>query len=97
VVAVYRTRTWDDALAEYPPKSDVQLAALKQGYAVQRAMLDKWQRDLMAGVPTAKIVELPGANLYMFLSNQADVIRELRAFAASLPRYSVQTSRRSPS
>lgn len=36
-------------------------------------------------VPDAKIVELPGANLYMFLSNEADIIRELRAFASSLP------------
>jgi hypothetical protein len=33
----------------------------------------------------AKIVELPGANLHMFLSNEADIIRELRAFASSLP------------
>jgi hypothetical protein len=71
-------------LAEYPPKSDEQLAALKQGYPALRAMLDKWQRDLLTGVPTAKIVELPDANLYMFLSNEADIIRELRAFAASL-------------
>jgi hypothetical protein len=60
---------------------------LKQGYASQRAMLTKWQRDLLAGVPGATIVELPGANLYMFLSNEADVMRELRAFAASLPRF----------
>jgi pimeloyl-ACP methyl ester carboxylesterase len=84
VVAVYRTRTWESVLAEYPPKSDEQLAALKQGYPALRAMLDKWQRDLLTGVPTAKIVELPDANLYMFLSNEADIIRELRAFAASL-------------
>ena len=28
---------------------------------------------------TARIVELPGANLYMFLSNDADVLREIRA------------------
>jgi hypothetical protein len=26
-----------------------------------------------------------GANLYMFLSNEADIIREVRAFAATLP------------
>jgi len=39
-----------------------------------------------AGVPTARIVELPAANLYMFLSNEADVIREIRAFAATLQR-----------
>jgi hypothetical protein len=47
-------------------------------------MLTRWQRDLVAGVPGAKIVELPGANLYMFLSNEAAVIREVRAFAATL-------------
>lgn len=45
-----------------------------------------WQADLRTGVPPARIVELPGANLYMFLTNEADVIREVRAFAASLDR-----------
>ena len=59
-------------------------AALNQGYAAGRAMLSKWQRDLLTGVPTAKIVELPGANLYMFLSNEGDILREVRSFAATL-------------
>ena len=36
----------------------------------------------------AKIVELPSANLHMFLSNEADIIRELRTFASSLPAQS---------
>lgn len=39
--------------------------------------------DLRAGVPTARIVNLVGANLYMFLSNEADVLREVRAFGAT--------------
>ena len=65
-------------------KSEQERTAVNQGYAAARAMLSKWEGDLRAGVPEAKIVELPGANLYMFLSNEADVIRELRAFAASL-------------
>jgi len=47
-------------------------------------MVSRWQRDLLAGVPTARIVDLPGANLYMFLSHEADVLREVRAFAATL-------------
>ena len=47
-------------------------------------MYTRWQQELHAAVPTARIVELPGANLYMFLSNEADIIRELRAFAAPL-------------
>ena len=38
---------------------------------------------LRAGV-AAKIVELAVASVYMFLSNEADVVRELRAFVARL-------------
>jgi hypothetical protein len=85
VVAVYRTTTMEQALKDYPPRTAPERAALNQAFAASRAMLSKWQRDLLAGVPHAKIVELPGANLYMFLSNEADIIRELRAFGSSLP------------
>ncbi len=45
-------------------------------------MVSRWERDLLAGVPAARIVELAGANLYMFLSNEADVLREVRTFAS---------------
>lgn len=86
VLAIYRTTSMVDALKDYPPQNEHERAALTQGYARARAMLTKWQRDLLAGVPNAKIVELSGANLYMFISNEADVIRELRAFAATLPK-----------
>lgn len=85
VLAVYRTVTLEQALKDYPPRNEKERAAVEERYAAGRAMLTRWQRDLLAGVPGAKIVELPGAGLYMFLSNEADVIRELRAFAASLP------------
>jgi hypothetical protein len=73
-------------LADYPPKNDAERAALAQAFASGAAMLSKWESDLRQGVPTAQIVEMPGASLYMFISNEADVIRELRGFAASLPR-----------
>jgi pimeloyl-ACP methyl ester carboxylesterase len=36
------------------------------------------------GVPTAHVVTLPGANHYVFLSNEADVLREMGAFLAGL-------------
>ena len=58
---------------------------MNQAYQARHAMLTRWQRDLLAGVPDAKIVELADANLFMFLSNEEEVIRELRAVAASLP------------
>jgi pimeloyl-ACP methyl ester carboxylesterase len=85
VLAIYRTTTLEQALKLYEPQNDQQRALLFQLYAATRGMLEKWQADLRAGVPHARIVELPGANLYMYLSNEADVIRELRAFAATLP------------
>ena len=36
------------------------------------------------GVPSARVVRLPHANHYVFLSNEADVLREMRAFLTSL-------------
>lgn len=84
VLAIYRTTTLDQARQDYPVKNDQERAAFNQGFLGSRAMLARWERDLIAGVPAASIVELPGASLYMFLSNEADIIREVRAFAASL-------------
>lgn len=86
VMAIYRTVSFEQALEEYPPKTEQQRAALTQAYRATRTMLEKWQTDLRRGVPGARIVELTGADLYMFLSNEQDIIRELRSFAASLPR-----------
>ena len=67
-------------------RNEQERAALRQQYAATRAMYTRWQQDLRAAVPTARIVELPGANPFMFLSNEADVLREIRAFAATLPK-----------
>jgi pimeloyl-ACP methyl ester carboxylesterase len=39
-----------------------------------------------AGVPTAHVVRLPHANHYVFLSNEADVLREINAFVGGLPQ-----------
>jgi hypothetical protein len=36
-------------------------------------------------VPGARIVELPGANHYELLSNEADVLQEINSFIAHLP------------
>ena len=37
------------------------------------------------GIPSARVVRLPHANHYVFRSNEADVLREIRAFIAGLP------------
>jgi non-heme chloroperoxidase len=37
-----------------------------------------------SGLPTARVVRIPRANHYVFLSNEADVLREIDTFVASL-------------
>ena len=85
VLAIYqRDLPFEEVAARYAISDELQRAALRQEYAATRALYARWQRDLHAAVPTARIVELPGASLYMFLSNEADVLREIRAFSATL-------------
>ena len=75
---------FEKVAARYTIRNEQERAALRQEYAATRAMYSRWQDDLRAAVPTARIVELPTANPFMFLSNEADVLREIRAFAATL-------------
>ena len=85
VLAIYQAQLpFEEMAKQFDIRSEEERAALRQEYAATRAMYTRWQQDLLAAVPTARIVELLGANLYMFLSNEADIIRELRAFASSL-------------
>jgi hypothetical protein len=84
VLAMYQAqRPFDEMAADYDIHNQQERTALRQQYAAVRAMYTRWQQDLLAAIPTARIVELPGANLYMFASNEADVLREIRAFAAT--------------
>jgi non-heme chloroperoxidase len=85
VLAIYQAdRPFEEVAADFDIHNEQERAALRQQYAATRAMYMRWQHDLLAAVPTARIVELPDASLFMFLSNQADVLREIRAFAATL-------------
>jgi pimeloyl-ACP methyl ester carboxylesterase len=86
VLAIYqREPPFEEVAATFLIGNEQERAALRQEYAATRALYIRWQQDLLAAIPTARIVDLTGANLYMFLSNESDVLREIRAFAASLP------------
>lgn len=85
VLALYRTTTLEQTLKDFPPRTEREREAVELAVSARRTVLRRWQGDLLAGVPTARIVEVPNANLFMFLSNEADVVREIRAFAATLP------------
>lgn len=85
VLAVFRTPPpFDEVARGYVIESDLQRAALRQSTEVERLMTTRWENDLRAAIPAAKIVEIPGASVFMFLSNEADVLREMRTFAATL-------------
>jgi pimeloyl-ACP methyl ester carboxylesterase len=84
VLAIYRSTTLEQSLRDFPPANEREREAVELAVAARRTVLAKWQGDLLAGVPTARIVELPHANLFNFLSHEADVLREIRRFAATL-------------
>jgi non-heme chloroperoxidase len=84
VLAIFRTPPpFEEFERDFAVRNEEERTALRQRYEFSRAMVSRWERDILAGVPTARIVELPGANVFMFLSNEADVLREIRAFAAT--------------
>jgi pimeloyl-ACP methyl ester carboxylesterase len=87
VLALYqRDLPFAQLAADYDIRSEQERTALRQEYAATRALYDRWQRDLLAAIPLARIVELQGASLYMFLSHTADVLQEIDAFAKTLTR-----------
>jgi pimeloyl-ACP methyl ester carboxylesterase len=53
--------------------------------AIPTAETEEQAMAFETGVPSARVVRLPHANHYVFLSNEADVLREMRAFLATLP------------
>ena len=79
-----RELPFEKVAANFLITNEQERAALREEYAATRALYVRWQRDLLASVPTARIVELQGASLFMFQSNEADVLREIRTFAATL-------------
>jgi non-heme chloroperoxidase len=59
-------------------------AAVAAYYAAQAKVTDARIQNLKSGPGGARVVILPGANHYLFISNEADVLRELRSFLAEL-------------
>ena len=60
------------------------VTAAKAYSAALVALTEKQEKAVESGVPTAHVITLPGANHYIFLSNEADVLRGMGAFLAEL-------------
>ena len=70
---------------QYVPKDDQERAAIAEFDAATAVYIGRWKQNLQNAAAVVRIVDLPGANHYIFLSNQADVLRELHAFLEGLP------------
>jgi non-heme chloroperoxidase len=71
--------TWVDENTD----PSVQTAAKAYSTALE-ALTERQEKSVKNGVPTAHVITLPGANHYVFLSKEAEVLREIGAFLVSL-------------
>ena len=60
------------------------LEAAKASSAAIDALTTRQAKAFEVGVPTAHVVRLPGADHYVYLSNEADVLREMKSFFSTL-------------
>jgi non-heme chloroperoxidase len=70
---------WVDESADPTVRS-----AAKAFSTTMTALVEKQENAVKKGVPAARVVTLAGANHYIFLSNEADVLREVNAFLSQL-------------
>ena len=71
--------TWVDG------NTDPTVRTAAKSYSSALAALTEMQEKAVEnGVPTAHVITLPGAHHHVFLSNEADVIREMRNFLNTL-------------
>lgn len=68
----------------YQPKDAQERAAIEEFDAATKVYDIRNKKNLLNAKGGVRIVDLPDADHYLFLSNEADVLREMRAFIASL-------------
>ncbi|MBV8819142.1 MAG: alpha/beta hydrolase [Acidobacteriaceae bacterium] len=74
-----------DQMKLYDAKRNDERTALRQKYVSDLAIVNRHMYDLKKGVPSARLIALPGANFYIFLSNETDLLREIELFLKSPP------------
>jgi pimeloyl-ACP methyl ester carboxylesterase len=58
--------------------------AVRRVVALTQTFKNRLTKAFEEGVPSAHVVRMPNVNHYVFLSNEADVLREMNAFIAAL-------------
>jgi non-heme chloroperoxidase len=66
------------------PRPGVDSAALAREVASDSVTTTQQVNAFAAAMPSARVVRLPHADHFVFLSNEADVLREMNAFLAAV-------------
>jgi len=74
----------EDQLQNYEIRNDQDRKALEDLYAADQKYLSQFIGDFQTAVPTARVIKMYGANHCIFISNQTDVLFEMRAFMSRL-------------
>ena len=69
---------------QFQVRNDDDRAALIAFGKATQAVFDRWSANLKRGVPGARIVDMPGATHYLWMTREADVLREIHTFIAGL-------------
>lgn len=69
---------------EYQPVNDDERAAIVAYARVTRKRVDQRTATLKRSVPSARVVEIPGAGHYLFLTREAEVLSEMHGFVMTL-------------
>jgi pimeloyl-ACP methyl ester carboxylesterase len=78
--------TTDDLLKafHYEPKTDADRAAIDRFMARSAVVFGRWRDKLKRGAPNARLMYFPDAGHFVYMTNEADVLREIHAFVAGL-------------
>ncbi len=68
----------------YQPKDAQERGAIEEFDAATEVYVNRYKKNLLKAKGGVRMVDLPHADHYLFLSNESDVLREMRGFIASL-------------
>jgi hypothetical protein len=74
----------EELIQKYKPQNETERAAIELARVGDLMIRARNKVDLLIGAPTARVVDVPSANWYIFLSNEAELLREMRAFLVGL-------------
>ncbi len=67
-----------------PPDDDDERATIEQIYQMEMGYIHRYMESIRHAVPSARVLEWPGANHYVYMSNETEVLRELLDFVKRL-------------